>query len=323
MLTINQKQRVMKKYLLLFISLCLTLNACNTNNKPEKYKSFKIQGTKYTVSALENYAVYRQAPGMITLAYQSGSIQYIATIMKTNMNVSQFHQVAEGEVDTYRDKFTPNEQQNTDSVIYYTFSKGIFSSRLVCFLKKVGNQNFYCSFTSIAFDECSKIANSIKLSINSATSENEEVAKVSQKKITLKSYSSSNFSVSYPSSWKVQQNVDEVTDVYIGSTTGAIGFTILHFPTDYTLNEINDEGKNNLIQSGAKILEDSKVTVSGVPCYEQIIEMPYNGQTYRQISYTLKKGDYAYNIKFGNDTKWLVENKNLVKDIVRSLKFRK
>jgi hypothetical protein len=95
MLTINQKQRIKKKYLLLFVSLCLILNACNTNNKPEKYKSFKIQGTEYTVSALENYTVYRQAPGMITLAYQSESIQYIATIMKTNMNVSRFHQVAE------------------------------------------------------------------------------------------------------------------------------------------------------------------------------------------------------------------------------------
>ncbi len=313
----------MKKNLLFLVFLCLILCACNTNNRPKKYKSFKIQGTEYTVNAPEWYNIYQQAPGMLTLASKSGSMQYTATIMTVNMNVSQFHQVAEGEVDTYRDKFTPNEQQNSDSVIYYTFSKGLFSSKLVYFLKKVGNQTFYCSFNSIDYDECNEITKSIRrLSRNNATPGTHEMAKTSLDKLAMKSYSNSNFSVSYPSSWKVQQNIDEMTDVYIGSPSGRIGFTVLHFQTDYSLTEINKEGKNNLMQTGAEILEGSKITVSGVPCYKQIIEMPYNGQTYKQISYTLKKGNYAYNIKFGNDAKWLLENKSLVEDIVRSFKLK-
>ena len=50
--------------------------------------------------------------------------------------------------------------------------------------------------------------------------------------------------------------------------------------------------------------------------------MSVNGIKVKQVSYTLKKGDYLYNIKFGNDEKVVNANLATVESIINSLNFK-
>ena len=133
-------------------------------------------------------------------------------------------------------------------------------------------------------------------------------------------YSTSLYSIKYPNGWQVVERLNAMTDAYIGSTTDDFGFTIVRFEIALPLAELNAEGNTDLQRGGIKILEDKLVEVAGVKCYRAVHEIVLSGQTVKHISYTFKKGDMLYNLKFGNvKTR---EKELLVADIVKSFRFK-
>lgn len=111
-----------------------------------------------------------------------------------------------------------------------------------------------------------------------------------------------------------------MTDVYIGHQAEEFGFTIVRFETDFSLAEAKAEGVSNLKQSGVKILEEKQMTVAGVKCYRIVLEIRAMGQVAKQISYTFKRGDMLYDIKFGTISK--ASHEKIAADIIASFRFK-
>lgn len=146
--------------------------------------------------------------------------------------------------------------------------------------------------------------------------DDDEAARQSLSKV----YSHKYYSVRYPGSWSIMEQVDETIDVYIGPPTGdGLGFTIGRFMTELPLSEINKEGKENLELAGFDIVEDKSITLHGVKMFRGVYDVRVQGQKYRQISYTFKKGDMLYNVRFGNALG--AEREALVAEIMDSFRF--
>ncbi len=133
-------------------------------------------------------------------------------------------------------------------------------------------------------------------------------------------YSTNLYSIKHPKGWQVVERFNEMTDAYIGDQTDDFGFTIVRFEVDLSLAELNAEGNANLRQGGIKILEDKLIEVDGVKCYRAVHEISLPNQTVKHISYTFKKGNMLYNIKFGDvKTK---DKEKLVDGIMNSFRFK-
>lgn len=137
-----------------------------------------------------------------------------------------------------------------------------------------------------------------------------------------KSYDSQNFSICYPGDWRVLENPDTIDDVYIGREDGKLGFTVLHFDTDLSLDEVVREVRNNSEAAGMAIIRAEYVLVSGIRCYAQTIGFRYGRLEVKQVGYTLMKGNTVYNVKFGSDVEAVDGNEALIKSIVASLEVK-
>jgi hypothetical protein len=111
-----------------------------------------------------------------------------------------------------------------------------------------------------------------------------------------------------------------MTEVHIGYQPDNFGFTIVRFETDYSLSEVNVEGNENVRQAGFRILEEKQMKVDGAKCFRTIQEITIQGKTVKHISYTFKKGDMLYNVKFGSVTTKAQET--LASDIIDSFHFK-
>lgn len=60
--------------------------------------------------------------------------------------------------------------------------------------------------------------------------------------------------------------------------------------------------------------------VDGVKCYRAVQEISIQGQKVKHISYTFKKGEMLYNIKFGSVTTKAQET--LAAEITKSFRFK-
>lgn len=129
-------------------------------------------------------------------------------------------------------------------------------------------------------------------------------------------YSGSRYSISYPDNWSTLETV-QGADVYIGANDGSIAFTILSFPTYYSLDEVLNEGKSQGASAGWKSSVTS-TNIDGVKCYKETITYVYQGMSVKQISYLLKKNGYIYNIRFGNDATQVNNNLTRIEQIAKT-----
>lgn len=193
-------------------------------------------------------------------------------------------------------------------------------------LKRLDGSNYLVKVSSdvIGQSEMIDMIKHIYLSMKSKDAEVENVAVVASEDeetfLLEKTYSTPFYSIKYPKQWQVQEHLDEMTEVYIGYQPDNFGFTIVRFETDYTLSEVNAEGNENVRQAGIRILEEKQMKVDGAKCYRAIQEITIQGQKVKHISYTFKKGDMLYNIKFGSvKTK---AQENLASSIIDSFHFK-
>lgn len=230
--------------------------------------------------------------------------------------------------DVTNNSFSYNLFQSSDTTYFYKITRGnnMWSAYDLYMLKKFEGKNYLIKVSSdvLGQSEMIDMINHIYSSMKLKDAEDEDAAVIAAEDVDTplleKTYSTQFYSIKYPKQWQVQEHLDEMTEVYIGYQPNNFGFTMVRFETDYSLAEVNAEGNENVRQAGFRILEEKQMKVDGVKCYRAIQVITIQGQTVKHISYTFKKGDILYNIKFGSVATKAQET--LASEIVGSFHFK-
>lgn len=143
---------------------------------------------------------------------------------------------------------------------------------------------------------------------------------------SMRTYSNGVYSIQYPKDWIVTKDLNDFTDVHIGSKTANIGFTIIHFSSEQSLEDVQKASDGNMVEAGFDIVENRELEISGLRAYETTyfirnMEADNLSDDYNIafISYLLKKNEIIYNIKFGN----CFEDKNvkIARNIINTFIF--
>lgn len=253
-----------------------------------------------------------------------------------NLNlIIVIQRISENSIDEYiRNKditnntFTYNLFQSSDSTSFYKMTRGnnMWSAYDLYMLKRMDESNYLVKVSSdvLGQSEMIDMIKHIYSSMKLKKAGGEDAAIVAAEEVQAfsleKAFSTQFYSIKFPQQWQVQEQLDEMTEVYIGYQPDNFGFTIVRFETDYPLSEVNTEANENLRQSGFRILEEKQMKVDGVKCYRAIHEISIQGQKVKHISYTFKNGDMLYNVKFGTVTTKAQEA--LASDIIDSFHFK-
>ena len=217
--------------------------------------------------------------------------------------------------------------QSSDTTSFYKITRGnnMWSAYELYMLKRLEGKNYLIKVSSdiLGQSEIIEITKHIYSSIKQTKKGTNEAVDVTTKNTQVvpleKTYTTKFYSIKYPKQWLVQKPLDEMTEVYIGSQTDNFGFTVVRFETDYSLSEINAEGNENLRQTGFRILENKQGEIKGEKCYKTVQEISIQNQKVKHISYTFKKDNMLYNIKFGSVATKTQEK--LVTEIMKSFQF--
>ena len=217
--------------------------------------------------------------------------------------------------------------QSSDTTSFYKITRGnnMWSAYELYMLKRLEGKNYLIKVSSdiLGQSEIIEITKHIYSSIKQTKKGTNETVDVTTKNTQVvpleKTYTTKFYSIKYPKQWLVQKPLDEMTEVYIGSQTDNFGFTVVRFETDYSLSEINAEGNETLRQTGFRILENKQGEIKGEKCYKTVQEISIQNQKVKHISYTFKKDNMLYNIKFGSVATKTQEK--LVTEIMKSFQF--
>jgi hypothetical protein len=176
-----------------------------------------------------------------------------------------------------------------------------------------------------SFEDTKKIASSIKLRIKESKptetqTTNKETTSNAPKYAV---YKNNLYSVGYPLDWSYLERPDGISDVYIGSNTEMLGFTILHVDNlEMTLKQIVDQSNADGSAYGLKVIECTPTKVCGLNAYKTVIVGELMGRKIKNVSYSfLTTQGTFYNIKFGNDTQLIEKNSLLISRILSSFKL--
>ena len=309
----------MKKiYYIGLIASIFTFISCGEAKKVV-YSTYSSQNGSYTVEIPTNVKLtYNLNDFMGFIDETSQLIISIQNIGKENLN--EF--IRNNNITN--NTFTYNLIQSSDTTCFYKITRGnnMWSAYDLYMLKRINDENYIIKASSDKMGR-SEIEGVIKHIYSSMKNEKaEECPTENQTNPLCKSYSTKNYSIKHPEDWIVIENLDEVTEVYIGSPTGELGFSIVRFETEYTLEEVNNEGRNNLKETGLyTISKDEIISIDGVKCYKAIHKITIQEQKATHISYTFKKNNTLYNIKFGSVNTPI--NEPLVDNIINSFCFKK
>lgn len=229
--------------------------------------------------------------------------------------------------DVTNNTFSYNLFQSSDTTSFYKITRGnnMWSAYDLYMLKCLDGKNYLFMVSSDVLGQSEMIEmikhiyTSMKLNGMGESADADAATEEAEAVSLEKTYSTRFYSVKYPKGWKITEHLDEMTEVYIGCQPENFGFTIVRFKTDYTLSEVNAEGNENVRQAGFRILEEKQMTVDKAKCYRAVQEISIQGQKVKHISYTFKKGDMLYNIKFGSVT--TKEQENIAAEIIDSFRF--
>lgn len=267
-------------------------------------------------------------------ATQEKCILDLMSFENTNSHLTiTVQQIDEGSIGEYirkehtiNNSFSYNLFLSSDTTSFYKVTRGnnMWSAYDLYMLKCLDGKNYLLNVSSdvLSQSEIIEIIKHIYISMKLYGMEKGADNAIEEAKVVSleKTYSTKFYSVKYPKGWNVIEPFDEMTEAYIGHQPENFGFTIVRFKTDYTLSEVNAEGNENLRQAGFRILEEKQMTVDRLKCHRAVIEIPFQGQKVKQISYTFKKGDTLYNVKFGSVT--TKKQDNIATKIIDSFRFK-
>ena len=308
-----------RKFLIGFVVFTLFLFSCG-QRKAMTYKKYTCLDKSYSIEVPSN--VIRGECVADFMSFKDNKWNLIISVARIHENsISEY-------IDNKHIKnkgYTYSLFQSSDTTSYYKITKGssMWSAYELCMLKKMAGMSYLIKVSSdrLGQSEMIEIIEHIYSSMERGSQQKSEVSVTKGMQRSLDNvYSSKYYTVKYPKGWSIIEQVDEMTDVYIGSKAENFGFTIVRFETDYSLSEVNVAGKEDIKQAGFNVIQDNLITLCGVKCYRAIHEIKMRGQRVRHISYTLKKRNMLYNIKFGNVTTKIQEV--LVKEIMESFHLK-
>ena len=310
------------KKVFLFFTTTLLLLSCNNNEETIQYELHMSHDKEYEVDIPVDFEESSSFLDMMLFSErESASYLQIEQLYTRSL----YDYANEKMMDL--EKFSPHSYSQTDSSIFYKTTGGTLAASYDLFMtKKLDKKTYIIHLSSVKLNK-EKVESIIKHVQKSMVAHSKEMNLIidttntsSNTKDEYKTRNTNFYSIKYPTKWDILENPDEMTDVFIGNNE--LGFTVLFFDTDVSLSEINEEGNTNMRLAGAKVISNKKMSINGQSCYKSIYEFNVDNMDVKQISYTFKKKNTMYNVKFGNDKKVMNANNDLIEEIINSFKIK-
>ena len=309
----------MKKTIFTFMML-IVLASCGSKQQP-CYKTLEIKNTPYIVDVPQNMYIQSSEDGLLKL-FRDESATGLA-IMCTSMSVRDFHKKAREEIKQNEKNFSVNILEFSDSLVWYSFSKGKVKGNCFYSLKKAPylrnvlyDEKIFIWYHGLGVtqEKANTIINSVRVNTNLLETTQSQVISDS-----MKVYSNSNFSISYPADWEyIVEHPAEMTEVLIRSEHINAGMTIVRIETEETLENIVQMSTVSNKQMDISTTTPLKLTISNCPAYKTEAEGVFMGDSIKQISYSLKDNNIFYNLRIGMNPQWVDKHKETIDKIISS-----
>lgn len=310
----------MKQVYFIFLLFVVFMTSCK--EKAIRYKEFSAHDKSYTVQIPTDFSLKYAIDNTMTFFRESSNSNEFAIIeiSQTNDGLSSFENTL-----TSDDKFKYSVYKRTDNAIFAECVKGMWSAVSLGILKTVNGKQYIIKLSGQVSRNLSKkiiehIYNSMEEGVPSEITEDKNYT--SDKGIIFKRYTNPYFSISYPEDWEIVTQPDEMSDVYIGAKDGSIGFTVVRFDTQYSLQEIVSEAKSNSEIYGMTITSCDNIKLNGYVCNKMINEYEFQGVSVKIIAFSLKNANTLYSIKFGTEKKSVDDNLDLIQKIINTLNLK-
>jgi len=288
-----------------FAALLIICAACN-NNKAIEYKTIDYNGLEMKIPTL--LSLVRQDKEL----FRAESSNNQTLLIRPSLGETFDDFVASVPLNS---KYNESYIEQNDTCVIVKSAKRLYVGYTIYMSKKIDDQCYFIMYigtpgTSSDINMVKHIYNSIHL--RTFQQINGEVSNADD----FLNYTNALFSIKYPLEWKTIENPNAMSDVYIGDKK--VGLMIIHFSSDLSLKEVNSEATNEARKNGIEITNDKLITIAKMKCYKSIHTIVVRGMKAKQVSYTFKKGDYVYNIKFGSEPRWINSNGELIDKIVNT-----
>lgn len=284
----------------------------------------EIKNTPYVIDVPANMYTYSSEDKMLKL-FRDESATGLC-IMCTSMSVKEFQDRARQEINDAKQKYSVKVHEFSDSLIWYSFSKGRATGNCVYSLRKspyinsvLTNEKIFIWYHGLGvnMEKARTIINSVCVNIIN-TNEAEDITK----KDTFKKYSNDNISVSYPYEWSyIIEHPTDMTEVIIRSEKEDAGISIVRIETDETLETLVQmaiESNDNL---RLKTSEPEKVVISDCIAYKYETSGVFGNDSVKHIAYSLKKKDMFYNLRIGMSPIWINTHLSTIDTIAASFRI--
>ena len=299
---------------------------------PPKETVFITQelGNYYEISIPKKFENCRQINTQeVSCWHEEDEYDFLFVYFESKDAKTKMRTLINDRLDSYKKLgFYCTQENLSDSTATIKYSKGMLFGKSHLVVKKVELGYYivmYESTQGCSLEDTKKIASSIKLRImNSKPAETQNTNTQSTSSAPKYAvYKNDLYSIGYPLDWSYLEKPDALSDVYIGSNTEMLGFTILHIDNvEMTLKQIVDQSNADGSAYGLKVIECTPTKACGLNAYKTVIVGEIMGRKIKNISYSfLTNQGTFYNIKFGNDTKLLDKNSLLISRILNSFKL--
>ena len=310
----------MKQVYFIFLLFVVIMTSCN--EKTISYKEFSAHDKSYTVQIPTDFSLKYAIDNTMTFTRESSNSSEFAIIVisQTNDGLSSFENSLKSD-----DKFKYSVYKRTDNAIFAECVKGMWSAVNLGMLKTIDGKQYIIELSAQVSRTLSEkiiehIYNSMVGGVPSEITEDNN--HTSDKGIIFKKYTNPYFSISYPKDWEIVAQPDQMSDVYIGAKDGSIGFTVVRFDTEYSLEEIVSEAKSNSEIYGMTVTSCDNIKLNGYVCNKMINEYEFQGVSVKTIAFSLKNANTLYSIKFGTEKKSVDDNLDLIQKIINTLSLK-
>lgn len=270
--------------------------ACTKHNNTIPYKSFTSDDKSYTVEVPSYVSIYKTLKDFASFQKEENHLMITIQELK-GIDMQSYMD------DSNKGNYNYSIYASNDSSVFYKVTRGtgMWSAYTLYAKKKINEKSYIINVSSDRLGQSAieDIISHIQMTMKSNDVMNESSNKVSDKISTqFKTYHNKYFSVEYPSEWSVRNNIDAMTDVYIGNNL--FGFTIVRFETDYSLDEIMNESRIEGERAGISVGKDEPTKVSGKRAYRTVQIMQVGNHRVKHIAFSFKNGSMFYNVKFGD-----------------------
>ena len=327
------------KNLIHLLSVCFAIVflSCENQHTPAiNYKQYISQNEKYEIDIPTDFMEkYSEGDKM---AFHNENAHAFIDVRPLGSNESLWSFSRESQRGLEDNNFSHSLFEQSDSTCFYKVTRGAnaWTAYELYMSKQIEGKKFVVKVSSdvLSKDYMLTLVKHIQASLKSHNSDTIVAENHPQKRKNtvvaannepepFKTRQTKYYSIKYPQDWKMLTNYNEFIDVYIGSPDGQIGFTVLFVETDESLYNVVKEGNIELEKAGFnRIISNNKTTVNGQECYKTLIDVSMDNTHWKHVSYTFKKGNMIYNVKFGGLFDVIGANTNLINQIISTFQMK-